>query len=489
MNNELLSQIGVYGYEPVEPVVLAALVSGDPLLLVGRSGTGKTFLLNSLSEALELEHRHYNASLIAFDDLVGFPWPEEATGGIRYIQTPATVWGAQSVLIDEINRCKPEHQNRLFSLVHERRIQGLKLDRLEYRWAAMNPPGLDQSADGAGYTGCEPLDTALADRFAFVVKVADWQDLSLTDWKAIADPRGDGRISRDSCGLKDRIASGRKKFEVLIKDPTTLALEYARQVTDALLEAGVRLSPRRVRQLCRNLLALESVCVWPREQIYRLGLECSLPQQAAPCPPDPAVIAAAHRSAWSLCASDGEEKWLYEFHQKPDLPSKLAFLLETCQCPETGSLAISQFLASATYQDQVIFAFALFPALVKYPGSIVQDESLHDLGQIVTPMLQIDAGVAWRETNAGVASGKFAEKEVAGYSEIRRVLEERKGSRRHRASQLLLHLLIKHGPMAAPPLGQHASVYDWADDIEKTFHSCYLKVQRYYKSCHGNTAS
>ena len=47
----------------------------DPLLLIGRAGTGKTFLLNSISEALGLEHRPYNASLIAVDDLndwVGF---------------------------------------------------------------------------------------------------------------------------------------------------------------------------------------------------------------------------------------------------------------------------------------------------------------------------------------------------------------------------------------------------------------------------------
>ncbi len=66
----------MFGFDEVEPVVLAALITEDPLLLVGNSGTGKTFLLNSLSEALGLEHRHYNASLIAFDDLVGFPYPD-----------------------------------------------------------------------------------------------------------------------------------------------------------------------------------------------------------------------------------------------------------------------------------------------------------------------------------------------------------------------------------------------------------------------------
>src|SRR5262245_23300600 len=56
--------LGVYGFGEAEPVILAALVTEDPLLLIGASGTGKTYLLNSLSEALNLEHRHYNASLI-----------------------------------------------------------------------------------------------------------------------------------------------------------------------------------------------------------------------------------------------------------------------------------------------------------------------------------------------------------------------------------------------------------------------------------------
>jgi len=35
------------------PTILASLVPEDPLLLVGRSGTGKTFLLNTFSEALD----------------------------------------------------------------------------------------------------------------------------------------------------------------------------------------------------------------------------------------------------------------------------------------------------------------------------------------------------------------------------------------------------------------------------------------------------
>jgi MoxR-like ATPase len=101
-----LPALGIYGFGEIEPVILAALVTGDPLLLIGASGTGKTYLLNSLSEALNLQHRHYNASLISFDDLVGFPYPGPEGTGVRFLETPATVWGAESVLIDEISRSK-----------------------------------------------------------------------------------------------------------------------------------------------------------------------------------------------------------------------------------------------------------------------------------------------------------------------------------------------------------------------------------------------
>ena len=73
--------------EAIEPVVLAALIQQDPLLLIGPHGTGKSYLLNRLAAALGLEHRHYNASLLNFDDLVGYPLPN-GTGSLEYVQTP-----------------------------------------------------------------------------------------------------------------------------------------------------------------------------------------------------------------------------------------------------------------------------------------------------------------------------------------------------------------------------------------------------------------
>jgi MoxR-like ATPase len=82
--------------ESIEPVILAALIQQDPLLLIGPHGTGKSYLLNRLAASLRLQHRHYNASLLNFDDLVGYPLPN-GSGGLDYIQTPASICGAVGV--------------------------------------------------------------------------------------------------------------------------------------------------------------------------------------------------------------------------------------------------------------------------------------------------------------------------------------------------------------------------------------------------------
>ncbi len=158
-------------------MLLAALATEAPLLLVGPHGTAKTLLVERLAGALGLELRHYNASLVNYDDLVGIPIPDEA-GKLRFVGTEAAIWDAEIVFFDELTRCRPDLQNKLFPIVHERRVAGVRLEKLQHRWAAMNPPAPDDAdgVDGDVYLGAEPLDPALADRFPFVVRVPTWRE-------------------------------------------------------------------------------------------------------------------------------------------------------------------------------------------------------------------------------------------------------------------------------------------------------------------------
>lgn len=392
--NSYLNGIGVYGFDRIEPVILSALVTEDPMLLIGASGTGKTFLLNSLSEALSLEHRHYNASLISFDDLVGFPYPDQDNGGVKFLETPATVWAAESVLIDEISRCKPEHQNRLFSLVHERRIQGISLPKLRFRWAAMNPCSNDQSGLEE-YSGSEPLDPALADRFALFIRAADWNELSIVERLKVADPSGEGKIADDKGILKNSIEQWRKDFRTQVEVCPEKVLIYAATAVSALNSADIRISPRRSRLLTRSLLAASIVAGNSSDHLFRIILESSIPQVCWGVEPSIEAISAAHRVAWDTAAQTAN-RWLHTFMSEKSLAGKLAILIDECTSPDAGSQAIAQLIASEPRERSTAFAFAIYPAAVidKLP---VGAEGVNDLGKVASPYLSTDGEIGWQE--------------------------------------------------------------------------------------------
>lgn len=429
-----LPDLGVYGFDRYEPIILAALITEDPMMLIGRSGTGKTFLLNSLSEALGLEHRHYNASLISFDDLVGFPYPDAENATVRFLETPATVWGAESVLIDEISRCKPEHQNRLFSLIHERRVQGIALTKLRYRWAAMNPAANDQT-DVESYTGSEPLDPALADRFSLFIRAVDWDDLSEDERTAITSPAGEGKITTDDGRLLNRIEECRRLFIQQVETCPLNILDYVTTAVTALNGAKVRISPRRARLMARSLLAVTLVKGTFQEKIFRLVLECSMPHTTWGAEVSKNILDATHRLSWEA-ASKSEGRWVDLIFAEAKFERKLDILLKHCPSPDTGTQAITQILASEPRDRAAAFAFAVYPAAAmgKLP---IGTEGANDLGKVATPILTVDAEVTWSER------GSVKAQHHPSYDAFAKVLEGLSGARSQRARQFFSWCLVE----------------------------------------------
>ncbi len=434
--------IGAYGFKKIQLPILAALVTEDPLLLIGRGGTGKTYLLNSISEALGLEHRHYNASLIAFDDLVGFPYPDDAKTEVKFLQTPATVWDAESVLIDEISRCKPEHQNRLFSLVHERRVQGIALDKLRYRWAAMNPCSPDQDG-GEDYTGSEPLDPALADRFAVIVTVGDWNGYRDDDKKRIVDPAGEGLVSDDNGTLKADIENWRAEFTDRVERCPRTIIDYTATLTTALNDAGIRVSPRRARLLSRTLLATSIINGEFSETVARVVLKCALPQPAWGELPSRSKLAAAHRLAWDSACLEGNEKWIHDFLLARKLPAKVKKLLDSCPDPDTGSIAIEQLLANEPRERATAFTLATFPAAVagKLP---IGAEGISDLARLAGPVMSVSGNITWQERSN--QSGTVHPDKTRYY----RTINALEGPRAGRARQLFYWCLVNNVTVKNP---------------------------------------
>ena len=313
----MMSRLGIVGMTPIEPVLIAALVTAEPLLLIGPHGTGKSYLLNRVAAALGLEARHYNASLLNFDDLVGYPLPG-ADGALEYVRTPASIWDARAVFFDEISRCRIDLQNKLFPIIHERRVQGILLDRLVYRWSAMNPPCRDGADDGADdddasdYRGSVPLDPALADRFAFVVEVPRWTEFTERQQERVILAVDDAVDPAVGAALRGTLGSARTLRDLVRAEMDQRLAAYVRMVTALLREAGADCSARRAGMILRNIGAVHAVRLVatpdadPGDSAY-LALRHSLPHAACGGKVDSVKLLAAHREAWRITARDADD--------------------------------------------------------------------------------------------------------------------------------------------------------------------------------------
>lgn len=310
------SYLGLAGWAHLESVLLASLISETPLLLIGSHGTAKSYFLEQLAKTLNLEYRFYNTSLIDYDDLVGIPYPSADHSQLEYISVPTAIWDAEVVFMDEISRARPHLQNKVFPIIHEKRVQGRDLNKLRYRWAAMNPPfGLDGDND-TGYFGSEALDPALADRFGFIVEVPSWMDLNKDARQAVlADPFT--RIQDFPFSFDDLLARGRKHYQALQKQSLPEIQMYLLLLLDVLAKADIHLSTRRITMLYANILANHAARLALTEIIRSrrktlladstwTALEHSLPQRALGCALDMVTIRAAHLHAWKLMEASEE---------------------------------------------------------------------------------------------------------------------------------------------------------------------------------------
>ena len=77
MRLSITEPLGIYGLSRFDAPILAALATHSTVLLIGPHGSAKTMLAEKLGEQLDQSFRHYNASLLNYDDLVGFPIPDQ----------------------------------------------------------------------------------------------------------------------------------------------------------------------------------------------------------------------------------------------------------------------------------------------------------------------------------------------------------------------------------------------------------------------------
>ncbi len=372
-----LRSLGIAGWDALEPAILAALATESPLLLVGPHGSAKTLLLQRLAEALGLAFRHYNASILSFDDLLGYPVPQD--GRLVYLETPATIWQAEAVLFDEVSRCRPELQNKLFPLIHEKVAQGIPLTRLKHRWAAMNPPPQHGSRGTFEYEGAEPLDVALADRFAFVLEAPSLDQLGEDDRRQVL--RGQGRTEPGAAKkLQAAIESTKAELPELERELRTTAAEYV-DVLAAKLAAGSHpLSTRRAVTLVRNIEATRAaeraLGREPKhvEDSFYSAARTSLPDAAWGRPVEGHVLLAAHKAAWEAAKlhKDAPERALLT---ETDPLRRIALALTLDLPPSEAGAVIADGFSALSRPERLVTSAVLFPRLAakpELPGSAIE---------------------------------------------------------------------------------------------------------------------
>jgi len=155
------------GHREIVDGVLTVIFAGGNCLLEGAPGLGKTLLVRTLSQALDLRFSRiqFTPDLMPAD-IIGTTIVTESEDGKREMRFQPGPIFAQIVLADEVNRATPKTQSALLEAMQEQSVTvGRTIYKLEQPFfvlATQNP--IEQE-------GTYPLPEAQLDRFLFKLNV------------------------------------------------------------------------------------------------------------------------------------------------------------------------------------------------------------------------------------------------------------------------------------------------------------------------------
>jgi MoxR-like ATPase len=168
-HDSLCAEIGkvIVGHDDIVQGTLIALFAGGHVLLEGVPGLGKTLLVRTLSQVLDLSFNRiqFTPDLMPAD-ILGTNFVMEVPGGRREFEFQHGPIFAHLILADEINRATPKTQSAMLEAMQEHQVTaGGELRKLAepfFVMATQNP--IDQE-------GTYPLPEAQLDRFFFKILV------------------------------------------------------------------------------------------------------------------------------------------------------------------------------------------------------------------------------------------------------------------------------------------------------------------------------
>src|SRR5947199_2109716 len=207
---QVAGEIGkvIVGHADIVHGVLTWLFVGGHALLEGVPGLGKTLLVRTLSEVLDLKFNRiqFTPDLMP-SDIIGTNIISESPDGKRVFSFQPGPIFAQIVLADEINRATPKTQSALLEAMQEHSVTiGGTIHRLQepfFVLATQNP--IEQE-------GTYPLPEAQLDRFFFklVVNYSTRQEMAV-----ILD-----RTTRGEWPTPDRVMTGEdiRRWQQLVRE-------------------------------------------------------------------------------------------------------------------------------------------------------------------------------------------------------------------------------------------------------------------------------
>jgi MoxR-like ATPase len=157
----------IVGNRDVVDGVLTCMLAGSHALLEGVPGLGKTMLVRTMAEALDLQFSRIQFTPDMMPaDIIGTTVIDETQGGAKSFSFRRGPIFANIVLADEINRATPKTQSALLEAMQEHRVtvakQSYTLEEPFFVLATQNP--LESE-------GTYPLPEAQLDRFFFKLHV------------------------------------------------------------------------------------------------------------------------------------------------------------------------------------------------------------------------------------------------------------------------------------------------------------------------------